>query len=474
MDISRARNHIDDVWNESILPTLDASGRLSNESPSFEPNWANLGYIEPAVIFTCEWARAHLPKNAHFEICRLEDRAPLIFIDCPGVCPGNTFFYGHLDKGPDMAVRASGSRDLKMVEGEKKFGGSWPAHNGVALFTILTAINVLQMQGIAHGRCVILFECAAKSGSDDLPLYLDHLSAKLGSPDLVVCLDAGAGDNEHFWLTTSLRGLVEGILDVRVLKDGMDGGDAGGVVPASFRISRYLLDRIEDSATGEIKLKALNADIPTQRIAQAKIVAAVLGTSIKEPFHWVDGMRASCDDLAELLVNQAWRPALMISGADGFPATTDNLNVLRPGTQLKFSIRTPPTVDASLAYCALKKRLEEEPPYGSQVNFNGHSFAGWHAQMFRPWLHRALDEASQNWFSQSAMYIGGGRTMPAISMLTGKFPMAQLVLTGVLSPHSSVHSSNDWLHLPAVHKLTGCIAQLLRDHGLRQQARANA
>jgi len=36
------------------------------------------------------------------------------------------------------------------------------------------------------------------------------------------------------------------------LNEGVHSGDASGVVPDSFRIVRILLDRIEDSKTGEV------------------------------------------------------------------------------------------------------------------------------------------------------------------------------------------------------------------------------
>src|SRR5690606_40487221 len=50
----------------------------------------------------------------------------------------------------------------------------------------------------------------------DLPAYLDHLSDRLGRVSLVVCLDSGGNDYERLWLTTSLRGLAQVHVTVRV------------------------------------------------------------------------------------------------------------------------------------------------------------------------------------------------------------------------------------------------------------------
>jgi len=54
------------------------------------------------------------------------------------------------------------------------------------------------------------------------------------------------------WLTTTLRGNIKADLSVSVLNEGVHSGDASGIVPSSFRIIRRLLDRIENSDTGEI------------------------------------------------------------------------------------------------------------------------------------------------------------------------------------------------------------------------------
>ena len=101
-------------------------------------------------------------------------------------------------------------------------------------------------------RCVGLIETCEESGSPDLPAYLDALRARLGNVGLVVCLDSGAGNYDQLWLTTSLRGMVSGVLKVEILTEGIHSGDASGVVPSSFRILRQVLDRLEDSRTGRL------------------------------------------------------------------------------------------------------------------------------------------------------------------------------------------------------------------------------
>ena len=92
----------------------------------------------------------------------------------------------------------------------------------------------------------------------------------------MVCLDSGCGNYDQLWMTTSLRGIASGTLTVQVLDEGVHSGDASGVVPSSFRILRRLLSRLEDEETGTVRPAELYAQVPSERVAQARRAAAAL------------------------------------------------------------------------------------------------------------------------------------------------------------------------------------------------------
>jgi len=73
-----------------------------------------------------------------------------------------------------------------------------------------------------------------------------------------------------------MRGYVSGCLKVKVLEQGQHSGAASGVVPSSFRILRMLLDRLEDSATGEIN-ENFQVQIPDLRYSELFDVAKNMG-----------------------------------------------------------------------------------------------------------------------------------------------------------------------------------------------------
>jgi acetylornithine deacetylase/succinyl-diaminopimelate desuccinylase-like protein len=283
-----------------------------------------------------------------------------------------------------------------------------------------------------------------------------------------VCLDSGCGDYERMWSTTSLRGLVGGDLVVEILREGVHSGDAGGIVPDTFRIARNVLSRLEDPETGEIVPKAFHAKIPPERIEGARACAKILGKKNYARFPWVEGAKPQGTDPTELLLNRTWRPALAVTGADGLPAIKDAGNVLRPRTALKLALRIPPTVDGDKAAVALKQILEKNPPHGASVRFeHGGGTSGWNAPKLQPWLESAVDRASQAFFGKPAASMGEGGTIPFMGMLGRKFPAAQFVITGVLGPESNAHGPNEFLHIPTARRLTGCVASIVAEHAAR-------
>ncbi len=204
-------------------------------------------------------------------------------------------------------------------------------------------------------RCVLLIEGCEESGSFDLPFYLEHLGTRIGTPDLVVCLDAECGDYERLWLSSSLRGLLIGTLEVSVLTEGVHSGAASGIVPSSFRILRSLLDRIEDAATGRM-IDALHVPSMRKRAPNARDLVDALGDVIVERYPWQAGMTPMAQDMVELVLNNTWRPTLSVTGLSGAPPVTSAGNTLRPSTSAKLSIRLPPTLDGNARRTCRQRR----------------------------------------------------------------------------------------------------------------------
>jgi acetylornithine deacetylase/succinyl-diaminopimelate desuccinylase-like protein len=483
MDFGRVTAFMDRIWDDEIVPALTDYIRIPNKSPAFDPAWEQHGHMEQAVTMFADWAKAKLTKfpGSSLEVERLKGRTPLIFIEIPGatgnpersggvasdsvVRRATVLMYGHLDKQPEMAGWAEGTGPWQPVIKDNKLYGRGGADDGYAMFASIAALLALKEQGIAHGRIVIVIEASEESGSPDLPFYIDHLSQRIGTPDLVVCLDSGAGNYEQLWLTTSLRGNLLGTLTVRILTEGVHSGAASGIAPSSFRILRALLSRIEDQTTGRMTLPELFVEIPLDRQQQAKEAAAILGDEVWSGLPFAGSTKPMVRGNAELILEKTWRPQLAITAMDGYPLPADGGNVLLPFSIAKLSLRLPPTLEGERARAAMKTALEKDPPYDAQVTFDvPRGDNGWNAPTLAPWLEASLNKASTAAFGKPVAFQGEGGSIPFMAMLGEKFPRTQFVVTGVLGPHSNAHGPNEFLHIPFAKKLSACIATVLADH----------
>src|SRR6201986_622571 len=397
MDTAKLTSFMNTIWDNDIVPTLTDYIRIPNKSPDFDPDWVKHRHMDNVDALFAGWAKEQLKSipGSTLEVVRVKDRTPLIFMEIPGEKDDTVLLYGHLDKQPEMKGWAEGTGPWEPVMRDNRLYGRGGADDGYAMFASLSAILALREQGGKHARCVITIEACEESGSYDLPFYIEHLSDRIGTPSLVVCLDSGCGNYDQLWLTTSLRGIAMGNLTVRVLTEGVHSGDASGIGPSSFRISRQLLSRVEDEQTGNIKLDELFVQVPPGRIDEAKQAAQILGDAVYSKLPFSGTTKPMNNDLAELVLNRTWRPQLAVTGMDGYPMPENAGNVLLPYTTAKLSMRLPPTCDAA------KATAEPDAPYGAEVAFDAEEGqGGWNAPSLAPWLEASLKKASEAYFGK--------------------------------------------------------------------------
>ena len=482
MDLSELRSFMSRKWDQDLIPRLVDYVRVPAKSPGFDASWAAHGHLQAVIQSAEQWCRAQPIAGMKLEIVSIDGLTPCLFFDIPATGglgnDSSVLFYGHLDKQPEMTGWRDGMGPWLPVIEDGKLYGRGSADDGYAVYAALSVIQAIDAQQVPRPRCVGLIETCEESGSPDLPAYLKLLTPRMGNVKLVAGLDSGCGNYDQLWVTTSLRGLVGGVLTVEVLSEGVHSGMASGLVPSSFRIARQLLNRIDDSATGQVLLPELHAPIPDERLAQAHAAGAILGDAVWKQFPWVGcshepgadpgahdkhahAMPTTTDPVQAILA-RTWRPALSVTGAAGLPSIDSAGNVLRPKTSLKLSMRLPPTVDGEQATRAMKKALETDVPYNARVSFQGDwGASGWNAPATAPWLKGLLDDASRSAFGREAAWMGEGGTIPFMNMLGDFFPQAQFLITGVLGPQSNAHGPNEFLHIGYAKRLTEAVARVV-------------
>lgn len=136
-----------------------------------------------------------------------------------------------------------------------------------------------------------MLETEEESGSPNLLDLLELAKEVIGTPDAMFCMDSGCFDYEQLWITSSLRGITILDLTVEAGKQGYHSGELGGIIPETFRILRALLDRIDDSATGQI-CKELQVETPPRKLEEAKFMAEKCGDTMYTKYSIHEGVKA--------------------------------------------------------------------------------------------------------------------------------------------------------------------------------------
>ena len=453
---------INDFWDKEAIPALQDFIKIPNKSPEFDSNWETNGYMDQAERCISAWCKINSPKGMQIKTLKTPGRTPIILIDIPGEINKNILFYGHLDKQPEMSGWDDDLGPYTPVIKDGKLYGRGSGDDGYAVFSAISSILAIQKQNLKHPNIQIMIEASEESGSIDLPFYINKYEKDIIKPDMFICLDSGCGDYDRMWLTTSLRGMATGILEVEVLTEGVHSGMAGGIAPSALEIMQHQLQKISTPLQARINLPELKVNIPKARLQQIKEAAAILGENVAKDFPFAATTQALSDNNTDLITQQTWLNSYAIIGLDGIPSTDDAGNVHIPKLTAKISLRLAPTCDTNKAIESIKQKLELNPPYCAAIKFSPITINnGWHANIASDELSAIFDTASLNYFGEKCAYMGEGGSIPFINMLQEKFPSSEFVITGVLGPQSNAHGPNEFLHLAAVKKISCCIADIV-------------
>lgn len=278
--IDQIKQQTKSYLNSSILPALKEFVTIPNLSRYYDPNWATNGLLEKASKLCIDWANSQNVKGLSVKLYTEPDRTPFIFgeIAATKPSPAKTIVaYGHIDKMPHLTESWSeGLHPTIPTIKNGKLYGRGSNDDGYAFFTAVSLAKISQDCEIPHDRIVLFFECDEESSSIDLEYYLEKFSDQIGNPDIFMCLDSCVPDYNHFSVTSSLRGYIEGILKVEVCKEATHSGGGGGILPDNFRIIRNLLSRIENVETGEV-IQEFQTPFPVDKEQFAKTFDKVFG-----------------------------------------------------------------------------------------------------------------------------------------------------------------------------------------------------
>ncbi len=312
----------------------------------------------------------------------------------------------------------------------------------------VAAIRVLGEDLRAGVRCFV--EGEEEVGS---PSFVNFLTAhrEALAADVIVVLDSTNWKVGVPAVTTSLRGLVECQVELRVtghaLHSGMYGGPVLDATTLMCRLIASLHDENGDVAVaGLLQREASPIDYPDEEF---RADAAV-----------VDGYRLAGTGS---IPSRLWtKPALGVVGLDATPVEGRS-NTIAPTCRAALSLRVAPGQDPAEAWTALEEHLRANVPFGAEVTITpgetGPSFLAEEGGEVMRQARRALREA---WGTES-VEIGVGGSIPFIADLATVFPEAEILVTGIEDPDTRAHSGNESIHLGELRNAILAEAILLAD-----------
>lgn len=325
--------------------------------------------------------------------------------------------------------------------------------DGYAFLASVAMIKMLQEAGIPHPRYIIFAENDEESGSNDIMYHMDLFKDKIGKVDLIVCLDSGCYDYDHFYQTTTLRGNSKIKITIKTMNISQHSGVCSGVFPDVFRIFRTQLDRLEDPKTGRL-IDELYGNIPPELYADACKLTDHLGPSFFDAYPVIDGMQFTSKSALDNYLNKTMRPSLTVIGIDDIPSTATGGNVLRQEMSATISIRLPPWLEEDYVHGVIDKQQTTNVPYGAKVNVEYRIRQGFYSPPWRSDIQEMLKESAREAFEGRDMFFNNeGGSIPFMGKLTKRFPEAKFLVTGLLGPGSNAHCGDEMLYIPMLRNL---------------------
>jgi acetylornithine deacetylase/succinyl-diaminopimelate desuccinylase-like protein len=352
--------------------------------------------------------------------------------------------YAHLDVQPTGPEAEWTSPPFEPTEREGRLYGRGAADDKAGVLLHLAVLRAF------HGRppvgVVLFVEGEEEIGSPTLAALLAEHHDLLRS-DVIVIADSGNAAVDVPALTTSLRGLVDVLVEVRVLERPVHSGLFGGAVGDALTALCRLLATLHDDA-GDVAVPGLHTGTSAAPDVDAHVFAADAGLL-------PGGRLIGSGTVPERLWH---RPAATVLGMD-VPATAGASNVLLPRARATVSLRLAPGDDGHSALEALTAHLQQTAPWGAQVVVTPGTVAEPFALRAEGDVYDLARGALADAYGHGAVESGIGGSIPFIAEFARSFPGATVLVTGVGDPASRWHGIDESLHLGMWER--ACLAEAL-------------
>ena len=419
---------------DAVLPEARADLEALVKIPSIWADPAHHDDTRRSAEAVAELARAAGAESV--DILAAEGGAPAVVAHWPAP-PGapTVMLYAHHDVQPTGGDEQWTSPPFEPTERDGRLYGRGAADDKAGVMTHLAVLRAFRsLPGGLPVGVTLFIEGEEESGSPTLTALLAEHHARLAA-DVIIIADSSNPAVDVPALTTSLRGLVDCTVELRMLERPAHSGVYGGPLGDALTALCRLLATLHDDK-GRVAVSGLvhnTSDVPDLDEATFRSDAGVL-----------DGVELiGAGTLPERLWQQ---PAISVLGIDA-PRVSEVSNVLLPSARAVISMRLAPGEDPTGAQRALTEHLTGHAPWGANVTVT----PGAAADPFELDPVGAVYEAARRTFSAAygneAVEVGIGGSIPFIGEFARTFPGAAVLVTGVGDPKSRWHGIDESLHL---------------------------
>ena len=296
----------------------------------------------------------------------------------------------------------------------------------------------------------IFVEGEEEIGSPTMSDFIEQNREALEA-DVIVIADSANVKIGVPTITTTLRGLVDGFIEVNQPMRPVHSGMGGGIVPDAFMVLSKIIASFHDDK-GNLQIEGLTPTDMNVTELDESYTKKMLGS---EEINLFD---------AESISKRLWlEPALDVLAIDA-PPVKDAVNLVIPKASAKISLRLPPTEDPEHAMKMLEEHVMKNIPWNASVKFIPNSKgSGVVADPNKPFTTELVNSFNSIWENDTA-YIGVGGSIPFANDFVREFPNAELVLVGAADEElGNAHAPNESVQIDHIEMLIESLVQTLKN-----------
>ena len=356
--------------------------------------------------------------------------------------------YAHHDVQPvgDETLWKTDPFEPQVIDGRLFGRGSGDNKSGVVVHYHV----VKQLLDDLPVNLKIFIEGEEEIGSPTMTEFINQNRDALES-DVIIIADSGNVRIGTPTITTTLRGLVDAIIEVDQPMRPIHSGVGGGVVPDAFLVLSKIISSFHNEK-GELLIEGLTPTEMQVTELEESFLKKMLGS---EDINLFD---------TESISKRLWlEPALDVLAIDA-PPVSEAVNLVIPKAKAKISLRLPPTEDPEHAMKMLEEHVMKNVPWNASVKFIPNSKgSGVVADPDKPFTTELVKNFNEIWKEDTA-FIGVGGSIPFANDFVREFPNAELVLVGAADEElGNAHAPNESVQIDHIEMLIESLVQSLKN-----------